>query len=262
MTGSAVQVLERISLTAPLGFRFWDAATSRVIADGLRVTAQAAPGSEYVAAAVSPSGVFGFAHLPGLRDFEYSSAADVWTPPPATRPFVITVVDKQRRFLPFIFTAAAPFKGIFSLGCAGATIAPLGPAKTIPLFSAPARTAPAGMAALRASLRDPTPNTDRPAAWAVVEVSIAANGGSKALGLGMADAKGQVNLIFPYPNVAANSGPLVDQQWTVQLRAWYSAALDAGAEQPDVCNVLKQAPAALLANPSAVLKYGRELVVS
>jgi hypothetical protein len=141
----------------------------------------------------------------------------------------------------------------------------------VPLFSAPARIAPAGTAAVRADLRDAV--TGAPAAWAVLEVSSAGT----PVHRGVADERGSVVVLLPYPeppwhgpSPPPGSRALSDQTWSVSVSVRYSPAATSppAGEPPDLCAVLTQSPATLLAmlSPSSplgaqTLAFGRELVL-
>ena len=139
--------------------------------------------------------------------------------------------DLERRFLPFSFVAELPFKGLYNW------TSPLDPApasppdlpRNVPLYSAPTRRAPAGMAVVRAELRDAV--LDAPAAWAVVEARLE----GQLLARGFADERGQLALIFPYPAPlkfppvsppdsppTAQGPPLMQQEWHITLSAAYA----------------------------------------
>src|SRR5262249_13645303 len=108
----------------------------------------------------------------------------------------------------------------------------------------------------------------------------------RLLGRGIADEMGRAAVIFQYPAPRASpfasplgspptgSGrPLFSQEWSLELRAFYSPNLasppqQALSEQPDLRFALGQKQAALwdddaLTTPvtEAVLRYGRELIL-
>jgi hypothetical protein len=130
------------------------------------------------------------------------------------------------------------------------------------------------MAVVRAQLES---ISGAPASWATLEVRLP--GGPTALGLAGAD--GQVCVLFPYPEppVPAPSPPgpgstaLSWQTWRLDLQARYGRGPSSppGPQTvpglPDLCDLLDQLPARLLADDSttlssALLHYGRELVLA
>jgi len=201
------------------------------------------------------SGFYAFAHLPGLRQLEFGAGTnEYWSsiPDREKRDMVVMVEDAQGRFLPVAFTAVTPYQKLFGLACLPEDL----PLATIPLFSAPARPAPGGLAVVRAELR----TAEGPAVHAVLEVLLA----DRLLGRGLADAQGRTVVFFPYPASAIGEPvPLLQRKWDITLRARYShkPALKPGGP-PDLCAVFAQPVAAPLAPSSATLIYGQELFVS
>jgi hypothetical protein len=212
-------------------------------------------------------------------------AEELWDEsPPGAEPFIIEVEDTLRRYLPFSFETRLPFKGLF--GWDENPLAPDSPLAPrmpdgLPLFSAPARRQPVGMAAIRAELWDET--TDEAAAYAVLEASFK----GQLLGRGVADEKGRIALIVPYPppaklpqasplgGPASGSSaipPLTEQEWLIDLTARYgpNASPPSTAQQkfPDIFIVLSQQQAVLWQDAertqqltTATLKFGRECFV-
>jgi hypothetical protein len=270
-------ILDSFTRVTPLGVRFWDPVLETVINDGLSVTAYPT-GLPYlrVSAFTTPGGVYAFRGLPGLSAAERGAGdASYWANPPVRRSFVVEVSDPLGRYQPFALGAELPLHGVYAWDCDGPPSPPASPVApgpaAVPLFSAPSREAPAGMAAVRASLWDPVAGAA--AAWAVLEVTAP----GQAPARGIADAAGRVAVLFPYPEPAPpvapgsplpGSGvPLARQQWTVGLAASYTPGLPADPA-PDLCRTLRQ-PAALLwadaarAAPltGAALTFGQELVL-
>ncbi len=240
--GPAVKgVPDRVLHTSPFGVRFWDPVLRRTISDGLKVSAYPAMNPRLRAEAVpNPSGVYGFHNLPGLRDFELREIkqpeqqwkdVDPRTPSFSGKRFIVEVTDlRDRRFLPFLLNVTVPVQeGIWPWICAVSGSSPDTSSSFVPLFSSPTRSIPAGMAAIRAELRDP--DAERPAAWALLEARYQ----GVPLARGLADAKGRIVLIFPYPEPARlefsppvgsppreRSIPLRMQQWRIDLQAFYT----------------------------------------
>ncbi|HWS53509.1 MAG TPA: hypothetical protein VN228_05260 [Pyrinomonadaceae bacterium] len=108
------KVIERQTLTAPLGLRFRDAATGASVASGLRVAVYpAANPSRRTPAFVNGSGVYVAHHAAGLGAAE-SGAGDesFWAAPPARLPFTVEVSDDERRYLPYRFQTTLPARGL------------------------------------------------------------------------------------------------------------------------------------------------------
>ncbi len=271
-----VQVLERLSLVAPFGVRFWDAVTQRFIDDGLTVTAFP-QGSETQRLSLTPnrSGVYVLHKVPGMQLIEpETETADFWQNPPTPRPFAVEVVDEMERFQPFTFAVELPVRGFFIWPGAPLASPPSPPAPGVPLFSTPSRIAPGGTAVLRAELWDLL--TESPAAWALLEARIA----GQPLVQGLADDRGRVALMFPYPEPLPGSlgspigsppgsgtRPLLMQQWPIELHGFYSPETPP-PPIPRLERVYEQAPATLVSSLSpllplseALLSFGQELVV-
>jgi hypothetical protein len=280
------RVIESLTLTAPLGVRFHDAATDRIVSDGLRVMGyQPLQPVRRIRATANRSGVFSFGNLPSLRGFEVGRRDEkFWSSPIAQprEPLIVEVVDYERRFIPFRFEVVAPHRGIY----VGDDLQHGSPPQSlgVPLFSASSRAAPAAKAVLRAELHEPSTSTEqigRPAAWAVLEGYL----GNRLLAKGMADEAGRVTLIFPWPEIphpfsggvsSPPRGPaLRDQTWTIQMQAYYQR-LPAESPWPNVVpalpvlrDVLEQSPATLWKSDEAnaplteaQLNFGGELIVS
>jgi hypothetical protein len=261
----SVQVLESITRVAPLGVRFVDDVTGETVSDGLTVLYPRAGAGAPARAAVNRSGVFVLRGLPGLADVERGRGDDAfWASALPSATATVQVHDALGRFHDVRFDARAPSRGLFAPLC-GSPPSPPAAEQAVPLLSTPARVVPAGVAVLRASVRDA--DTGAPAAWALVEV----DGGR---GRGVADARGEVAVLFPYPPLesfgvsppASSRRPLLEERWTVAVAGSYDR-LPVG-ETPDLCAVLAQRPADTLQSlspPTPVapqtLTYGRELVV-
>jgi len=267
---------EQLTRVTPLGVRFWDQVSRGVVSEGLVVTVYPLGNPRRRTRAMpNRSGVFVAQNLPGLRSVEYGKGdAGFWvgvTPP--SSPFNIEVVDERGRFQPFQFTVDLPVKGLLPWAPDVAD-SPPSVLPVLPLYSTPARTVPAGMAVLRADLKDWI--ADRPAAWAVLEARF--DGQSPVRGIAGKD--GRIALVFPYPEPLSGplgsppgsppSGerkPLLEQNWAVMLKAWYSAS-GMLSNRPDLSSVFMQQPVTLLATvspetslDSATLEFGKELTL-
>jgi hypothetical protein len=144
------------------------------------------------------------------------------------------------------------------------------PAPAMPLFSAPTRIVPGGMAVLRATLWNASANA--PASWARLE---ARSGGLPTV-RGMADAAGRVALVFPYPEPAPTVeaqgktqavSPFTRQDWPINLFAWYTPSQTV-PRLPDLASVMKQARANIWADlartnqlTQVTLRAGQELLL-
>jgi hypothetical protein len=270
---TGVRTLESVTRTAVLGVRPWDPVSGRAITDGLHLREV-----RYGSVAIpNRSGVFVFHDLPGLHVSAYGSGDDgFWAAPPAGGRFLLELVDDERRFLPFRFDAQAPARGIFREQCPHAFSPPEVDVPGVPLFSAPSRPVPPGMAAVRADLWDV--ELDAPAAWAMLEVTPA--GAPTARGIADAHGRVVVLLAYPEPHWPGSSPPpgsraLADQTWSLELAVRYDPAGaspplpdPAAGVAPDLCTVLGQAPATLLDDLSpagaltgATLAFGRQLTL-
>lgn len=266
------QASERVTRVSPFGIRFWDEVTRKTIGDGLNVTAYPlARPSRRLAAFTCPSGAYAFRNLPGLHDFEIGEGGQEFWEEIPSRSFVIEVEDTQRRFLPFSLNVSLPVRDAFVWE--DPVTSPLESPLGVPLFSAPSRPAPPSMAVLRASLKDPSLNEGEggPAAWAIVEAAV--NGQVSARGI--ADASGQLLMIFPYPappidvsdSPPSGSASIRDQVWTIELEARYERQYPP-ASFPGLDAILTQAPAVLWRDtdysdvlPVQRLTFGQELIV-
>jgi len=267
---------ERVAITCPLGVRFLDSATNAIVGDDLLIEAYPAANQERrVAAVPNRSGVWAFHGLPGLREFEYGKNDDKrWIPEPPKRPFVIEITDAQSRFLPSQFALEAPAR-VLSAG--DEFTSPLSLSlRTVKLFSSPARPVPGGLAVVRAQIFED--GSDTPAAWALVELSASVLNRT-VTAQGIADSKGRLALIFPYPeppNVGPGSpigsGPqlLSRQSWTLTFRAWHTFDPESGGfvDLDRVLGQIGRAPdnlwdddSPLIPFTGADLFFGRELVV-
>jgi hypothetical protein len=281
---TSIRKLERVTLTALLGLRFQDVVTGEFVGAGLNVMAYRPGGlagypERRFQLAANYSGVYALHHAAGLLDFERREADDVWRPPSPGKPHVIEVIDMERRFLPFLLNVELPARGLYTW-ISPAPGSPVSSEAGVPLYSTAARQVPTGMAVARGELEDIVQN--KPASWAALEIHY--NG--RLLGRGIADEMGRVAVIFPYPapraspftspigSPPASSGkPLFSQEWTVELRAYYSPS-QISPPQPvktelrDLRAILGQQQANMwddlaMTTPfaEATLQYGRELIL-
>lgn len=235
MTG--VAVLDRFSRIAPLGLRLRDVATGRIVNDDLVVTA-GATGEWPTGLIRNGRGVWIASRLPALRDADLDP--DAGSVP--TRRYALAIDDPRGDFLPLRLEVTLPRRGLFTWdGWSGLPSAPLAPLRdapggnpcpdALPLFSSPARAAPAGHAAIRGQLQ--RADTGGPAAWTLV----AAAQGGQVRGLGLSDAEGRFAVFLPWPewpraNLPALSPPSppgsppapspAEPSWTVTVTAYSS----------------------------------------
>jgi hypothetical protein len=259
-----VMLLDRITTVAPLGLRFHDASNGQVVGDGLSVSAYPF-GQPHSVRDLIPNrrGVFVLHDAPSLRTVENGTGDDdYWESLPLKKDFIIEVRDDQSRFIPFQFVAALPNRGVYEWQ-EPAIGSPPPITRSIPLYSAPARTPPAGMAVVRADLWDPTRETvGAEAAAAVLELY----DNDRFVARGIADQKGSVAVMFPYPapkSFAPSSPPgsplgsppraagpaLTDQVWTFRVRALYAIQSPPQMPSHDALPDLR----ALLSQPQAVI---------
>ena len=292
----SITKLDRLTQVAPLGLRFRDVVSGAFVGEGLNVRVYPLGRSTAsVAAIANRKGVYVLHHAAGLRALEAGAGnREFWDHLPPRKSFVIEVSDQQRRFQPFHFLEQLPIEGIYKwTGVAPASPPASPPAlaaapTSIPLYSSPVRSVPAGMAVLRAELWDAAQDT--PAAWAVIEGYL----DDQLIVRGIADEQGRIALIFPYPaprsfavssppvspvsSPPAATGPaLTEQVWSIRLLAKYTAVRPVSSppdpfeikpELPDLRFTLSQPPATLWSDAAITkplvevsLRYGRELTL-
>ncbi len=173
---AALQSQEKVSHYTPLGIRFWDWAGDVAVTEGLQVGIRPPARPDLQRRAFqTPSGIYAFRNLPGLRGLEASNPEL----PPGVHPvdssplqpqcFVVEVEDRLGRFLATTFQVDLPYRGIYPTRPAGSPLEPALPG--FYLFSAPNRTVLAEMAVVRAQLVERLPDArTRPASHAVLEV--------------------------------------------------------------------------------------------
>lgn len=240
--------LDSVTIVTPLGLRFRDAATGRIVSDGLVVR------HETRTAVLTPSGVWALSGLPGLHELETGAGDDAYWAAVQPRTYEVEVTDTRSRYLPLRLQAEAPFRGLFEPVCASPPLA------DIPLFLAPSQPPPPGFGIVRAQLVEPS---GAPAAWAIVEIRPDGAGAA----LGMADERGAVAVPLPYPEPSATAGSpprgsqrsLAAERWALHVSCRYDRSCPP-ERAPDLCVALDQAPATLDL-PTVELAYGRELVL-
>lgn len=253
----ATRPLEVLARHAAIGVRFWDAARSTSLIDGLQVEvfARSTPRVRKPMRP-NPSGVYVGHAVPGLRDFEFADAdpPQLWAAAEAAlRACRIEVRDPFGRFLPLAFDVNLPVQGLLTWNAPWFSppqpiVLPGTPGsppqlmlQRIPLFSAPSRGVPDAQAAVYAQMRGTSSGV--PAAWALLGVTIE----GQRCGLGLADAQGRVAVIFPYPEPARRalaSPPEArnDFSWPVELEVFWSQDSPPAPVPaiPDLSDVLAQ----------------------
>lgn len=278
------RVIEKLSLVAPLGLCFHDAATGERINTGLNVAVY--PVSETIRkhrinALSNRSGVYVLQKAYGLENFSNGAGdARFWDENPPNKLYTVEVFDVEKRFQPFQFTVKLPVKGIYQWESVPAA-SPNKNLPSIPLYSAPTRKPAGGMSVIRADLRQ---TDETPASWAVLEARF--NGNLAARGI--ADREGRIVLIFPTlppqnnpivsPPALASRISLAEQQWVLDLTVKYqpnifqsSPPISAETDEevlPDLRLVQAQANGRLWADggqteeyKTAILRLGKELIL-
>lgn len=264
-----VVVLEELTLTAPFGVRFWDVSSDTPAGGDLLVMAHPNSFPELLTTATeSPSGVYSFSGLPGLRRAENGAGDDAfWSANPPVCPYTITVRDPQERYLPYSFSTLLPHRGLFGLWSSPLFSAVTPDSTWLPLFSAPSRplSGPTGM--VHAQLQDTSGGF---AAWAIVTVQAP----GLPLRTGLTDERGRVAISQPYPEPTGSglasplSTPKIsDQSWAVEVAVYYTAG-KVEHPLPDLDQILHQNQAVAwrdTAHTSAAnqfqLHFGQDLVL-
>jgi hypothetical protein len=268
-----VVVLEQLTLTAPLGVRFWDVATVSPAESGLLVLAYPDAFPELRTTAVEGrSGVYSFSDLPNLREAENGAGDDAfWSANPPIVPYTVQVYDPRERYLPFRFSTLLPVRGLFGFW-SGPLFAALTPDPTwLPIFSIPSRPMPSSSASIRAQLQDDsTPSRPLPASWAILTVQAP----GLPLVTGLADKRGMVSISQPYPEPVdqgatspLSAAKLTDQSWPVEVEVFYNSG-KADQPLPDLQEVIQQSVAIVWRDTAHTapadrftLKFGSDLVL-
>jgi hypothetical protein len=223
------------------------------------------------------AGTYAAHGLPGFREFVAGPGDDdFWDrqrAAPATR-FVVEAGDTYGRFLPVQVRVDLPAFGVARPACPRL---PASRRDVVPLFSASTRAIAATAAVVHADLYDRSAR--RPAAWAVAEGRF----DGRVIARGMADRKGHLVLLFPYPEPQSAwtsppapptsppsplKPPLSQQSWSVEIAVRYERTASI-RDVPDLCEALAQPRAGLLADagrPSLplseiALRYGDRAVL-
>jgi hypothetical protein len=254
--------LETTGYRAPLALQCSDASTGEAVADGLQAMTWR-PGDATTVRTARRSAIsatLSFATLPGQRVQEFAKVlgdGPVTYPATPPTPFLVSVVDTQRRYLPQLFHISVP------------QAAPV----AVRLYADAARPRPAGWGTVHGEVHR---NSDgSPVGWALVDVTL--NGGTRTA---LCDELGRFLLFLPYPEslpALAGDPPLgngiadVTWQTTVAVRSqpgaltWPAAPAPSGP--PDQASINGQAAAPLVdgggqhATLGATLTFGVPLLL-
>ncbi len=273
----AVQVLEEITLVAPLGVRFWDVTAMSPAGAGLTVVAYPDKFPDLrTTAIVNHTGVYVFQDLPFLRRMENGSGDDdFWSANPGSIPFTVEVSDAQDRYLPYQFSLLLPWRGLYGLAGSPLSLSLTPDATWLPVFSSPSRPMPGPAAVVRTQLKDDTAKAG--AAWALVTAQVP---GSLVM-TSLADDRGVMSLTLPYPEprnspFASPLGPgslkLSDQTWPLLISVFYTPRPVNPSSSvfvlPDLQELLNQGAATAWRDTahsaplnSFTLQFGRDLVL-
>jgi hypothetical protein len=277
-------VIEKLTIIAPLGLCFHDAATGERVNDGLRIGVY--PATKKVLknktfAFPNRVGVYVLQKAYGLSDLQNGAGdAKFWQENPPEKLYVVEVSDAEKRFQPFQFTLKLPIKGIYQWENTP-SVSPNKNMASIPLYSAPTRKVLGGMSVIRAELRQAD---EKPASFAILEARLS----GKLIARGIADRDGQIVLIFPSPSPqnnplvsppsTATSISLAEQKWLLDLTVKYEPAVFNSSPSissengedvlPDLRLALAQATGTLWADAEqteeykrATLELGKELIL-
>jgi hypothetical protein len=287
MSAPAHEILERLTIVAPFGIGLWDPTAARLVSEGLRVRVFRTTGP-YARAVVEAipgrNDVFVPHDLLGARSYQERGATDTGSPPEEV---LVEVRDRLGRYASFVMHVAGRRADGFAVPeCVGEvdwpgieTTSPGASSPYVPLFALPSRPVPAGMTAVRASLKDAA--TGQPAEGAVLDVREA----GRLLARGLTDDRGEVAAVFAYPEVVApppwsppGAAPkplrLSEQRWMLDVTVRYRRNLPrftpGGSRPPlcDLCDLLHQPVAKMsITSPPGVtgeveLRYGDEAMLA
>lgn len=264
-----ISELERTGYRGALSLSCHDAVTGASIPDGILATGwrKADPSVRLLASKSKVSALLGFGPLPGLREYQWARATNgaplAWPADPPPDPYVVSLVDTRRRYLPVVTEVPVPVAA---------------PAEIL-LHSAASRTPASGWAVIRGEVHD---QGGAPIPWPVITVEAAPDSYEV-----VADHLGRFLLIAPYPEAlppltgSPPSGPgLEAMTWTLTLtvRSKPSDLVPApgtdwdlvtgGVDPPELGGILGQPPVqqevggALADNSTATLAFGTPTVLT
>jgi hypothetical protein len=264
-----IRLIERLAHRNALGIRFNDVHLGEPVGSGLSV--QVVLKQRSFPALPTPSGAYTVRFLPGLGPWQTRGVDLAGEEEPVqVDPFTvrIEVRDQFRRFLPCLIETTLPAGGLVAVPYGSPPSPPPGSVLGVPLYSAPGRDVPVGLAVVRATL---VRASGGPAAFAALEV-VPEPGVEPVRGI--ADERGEVAVLFAYPSLPRRLGSpptstrraLGTTTWTVEVRAFLPR--QPPGPLPQVDRLLDQRPAALTTTtPPAVavthaeVSYGRECVL-
>jgi hypothetical protein len=235
---NAFTAIERLNLHAPIGLQFRDASDLSVVMSGLDVTLSAAPPlTAFVALTRNGHGIWASPRLPGigaaLLELPQSWAAN-------QHEMIVSVQDPSGRYLPTQFTANLPQKGLLNWAAwvdHKTELLPLLPpdAKAdyrpdyIPLFPTPNYASSGSRLIVRTQIfikpNPVNPSEPAPASWALARVDVPDPDGGPdiAIALGVADAKGQLALSIPAPELPRGAPAVLGQfRWDATIRIYHN----------------------------------------
>lgn len=250
--GRRYRMREELTSFCTLGVRFWDATTDTQICRGLQVHIwPEAALRPIVAADRTYSDIYAFHRVPGLGPVERPLAGEHGTlGSPDSLPFVMEVIDLERRFVPSAVGLSLPLpdRGLFL------TQLPGSPAPGTPgfyLFTAPTRNRAPNIAVIRGELVND--DTGSGAAHALVQVEIPGETPAYTI----ADYNGAFAVHLPFPTLPGGLRPLdasppgppiADRTWQLTVSIFYQPDLLIplpGTKYPDVRNIFSQERAGL-----------------
>lgn len=251
---------DRNLLTPPFGVVFRDRLDQHVISEGLEVSLSdpQQPLERAQRLEANGQGVFVAHRVRGLRLADDDTAP---VSPMPSRRFDLQVTDPLARYVPLRMSAELLSDGLFQPACLA--LSPNVAMPHVPLYSAAARSVPAGFGELRADLRLAS-NPQAGAAWARLELWLDAT----LIAEGVADARGTALLICPLPALRdppLRSSPPGSQgprsEWLVTLRAFWEPSL-AQASVPDLCQLQQLPEVTLLQRLTPATPLGSMLLVA
>lgn len=276
--GRRYRMREELATFCALGVRFWDATTDAQVRDGLRVRIWSESVFGSVASATKTySDIYAFHRVPGLGRVERPQVGNDGTlGSPPTLPFIMEVVDLERRFVTSAISLSLPLpdRGLFL------THLPGSPTPSTPgfyLFAASTRTRAPNIAVIRGELVND--DTGVQAAHALVRVGIP----GETPAYSIANTDGSFAVHFPFPTLPGGLRPLdtsppgppiADSKWQLTVSVFYQPELLTplpGTTYPDVRNIFRQqragiclesdSPALVADNWVGTLDFGGEVVL-
>jgi len=266
-------LLDRVTRSAPVRLRFRDEAAGKFITDGLRVSAcDPAVPFRTVQAFTNTSGDYILAGLPGLAQFEQSDGGpEAFSNAAAKKKtYLVEVIDSFRRYIPIRFSIPAPIamedglpqhRGLFFWEDPADSFT--GKTPYVPLYPAPSCPVSPSLGIIRATLCE-TPISSQPRGAAGALLVAAIHGQNESTVRGIADKKGNIVVMFPYPEpviALSESMPQPDgPSWTAEIAVFYKRK----STPPDVFDLqetLSQPVAALAIDAGVVIRFNEDLIL-